>query len=175
MTAVTIPAHDRVGVRLFAAALTPDDLGRDKARLAAELLGDPDLDPAFIEVFDLADLADVGLSDYLTEGLGVPEAAVTPDRARLDAMTGPVLILLSRALHGRALTLRPDPRLSLIGTWAEDRPPVHFEPLPSATARGTLSPDPPADATPPRPGTAFRLLGAALGLTALVSLWLAFR
>ena len=69
---LTIPANDHDGVRVFSAKLAPDDLHRDKARLAAELLGDSDLDPAFMLIFDLADLAGFGLSGYLTEGLGGP-------------------------------------------------------------------------------------------------------
>jgi hypothetical protein len=170
---VTIPAHDRLGVRVFTAKLSLDDLQRDKARLAVELLGDPDLDPAFVEIFDLADLSSVGLSGYLTDGLGVPETAI-PDPARLDALQGPVLILLSKALHGRAVTLTPDPRLTLVGTYAEDRPPVHFEPLPIVGAQGVLTPDLLADPTPHRSGSAFLLLGIALLLTAATALWLAF-
>lgn len=173
MTTLTIPAHDRNGVRVFAARLTPEDLKRDKARLVGELLGDPDLDPAFVELFDLADLSGLGLPGYLAEGLGVPETALAADRARLEAVTGPVLILLSKALHGRAVTLTPDPRLTLVGTYAEERPPVHFEPLPTAAAQGTLTPDLPLDRTPQRPTSAFLLLGAALVLVALVALWLA--
>ena len=173
MTTLSIPAHDRNGVRVFAARLTPEDLTRDKARLVVELLGDPDLDPAFVELFDLADLSGLGLAGYLAEGLGVPESALAADRARLEAVTGPVLILLSRALHGRAGTLTLDPRLTLIGTYAEERPPVHFEPLPTATAEGTLNPVLPPDRTPQRPTSALLLLGAALFLVALVALWLA--
>lgn len=174
MTALAIPAHDRDGIRVFTARLTPQDLNRDKARLAAELLGDPDLDPAFIEIFDLADLGGVGLSGYLTDGLGVPEAALSADRAQLEALTGPVLILLSKALHGREVTLTLDPRLSLVATYSEDRPPVHFVPLPTAAAQGTLTPELPPDTTPQRPVSAFLLLGIALALVAGVALWLAF-
>ena len=170
---LTIPANDRDGVRVFTAKLGPDDLRRDKARLAADLLGDPDLDPAFIEIFDLSDLSGVGLSGYLADGLGVPDAALSRDRHRLDALKGPVLILLSKALHGRAVTLTPDPRLTLVATYAEERPPVHFEPLPTATAQGSLTPDLPPAHTPQRPTSAFLLLGLALVLVAAVALWLA--
>ena len=169
---LTIPAHDRDGVHVFTAELTAEDLQRDKGRLATELLGDPDLDPAFVEIFDLADLADVGLSGYLVEGLGVPSAAVQ-DPARLDALQGPVLILLSKALHGRAVTLTPNSRLTLVGTYAEERPPVHFEPLPTVAARGHVTPGLPPDRTPQRPASAFILLGLALFLVAGVALWLA--
>lgn len=173
MTALTIPAHDRDGVRVFAARLTPDDLKRDKSRLVADLLGDPDLDPAFVEIFDLADLSIVGLAGYLSEGLGVPAPALAADRARLEALKGPVLILLSKALHGRAITLIPDPRLTLVGTYVEDRPPVHFEPLPTTAAQGILTPDLPSERIQWRPTSAFLLLGLALALVAGVALWLA--
>lgn len=173
MTTITIPAHDRNGVRVFTAGLTPDDLRRDKAALAESLLGDPHLDPAFIEIFDLADLSGVGFSAYLTEGLGVPESALALDRSRLDALAGPVLILLSKALHGREVTLTPDPRLTLVGTYAEERPPVHFEPLPTAAAEGHLAPQLPPDHTRQRPTAAFLLLGLALVLVAATALWLA--
>ena len=173
MTALIIPAGDRDGVRVFTAQLTPGELQRDKASLAAKLLGDPDLDPAFIELFDVADLSGLGLPGYLTEGLGVPDVALATDRARLEALQDPVLILLSKALHGRAVVLTPDPRLTLVGTYAEARPPVHFEPLPTAAAEGTLTPVLPPDRIPQRPTSAFLLLGAALALIAMVALWLA--
>lgn len=170
---LTIPAHDRDGVRVFTAKLSPEDLHRDKAALVAELLGDPGLDPAFVEIFDLADLSTVGLSGYLTEGMGVPETALATDRARLDALKGPVLILLAKALHGREVTLTPDPRLTLVGTYAEERPPVHFEPLPTAAAKGGLTPELTSDRTRQRPGSAFLLLGLSLVLIAATALWLA--
>lgn len=172
MTTITIPANDRDGVRVFTARLAPDDLKRDKAALAETLLGDPHLDPAFVEIFDLADLSGVGLSSYLTDGLGIPVTALT-NPARLDALEGPILILLSKALHGREVTLTLDPRLTLVGTYAEERPAVHFEPLPSKAAEGQLSPQLPPDSTRQRPTSAFVLLGLAFVLVGTVALWLA--
>ncbi|MDP3195489.1 hypothetical protein [Tabrizicola sp.] len=173
MTRLTIPALDHLGVRVFQVVMSPEDLQGDKARLVPVLLGDPDLDPAYVEMFDVADLSDIGLAGYLTEGLGVPDTALSADHAKLKAIQGPVLILLSKALHGREVTLTLDPRLSLIGTYREDRPAIHFEPLPTAAAEGVLSP-PPLPAPPPqRPILAFVLLGLALALVALAALWLA--
>jgi hypothetical protein len=173
VTQLTIPAHDRLGLYVFQAALEPDEMKRDKASLAPALLGDADLDPAYVELFDVADLSDIGLAGYLTEGMGVPETALATDRTKLQAIKGPVLILLSKALHGREVTLTPDPRLSLIGTYREDRPPVHFEPLPTAAAEGVLTP--PGQPVPAlqRPRLAFVLLIVALALVAVVALWLA--
>lgn len=173
MTTLTIPAVDDLGVRVFQADLSPDDMQRDKARLVQSLLGDPDLDPAHVELFDVADLSDFGLAGYLSEGLGVPDTALTADRGKLQAVRGPVLILLSKELHGREATLSLDPRLSLLGTYREVRPPVHFEPLPTAAAEGVLA-APPLPAPPQRPTLAFVPAGLALGLVALVALWLAF-
>lgn len=158
---------------MFTAALTPEEMQRGKVNLAPTLLGDSDVDPAFVELFDVADLSDIGLVGYLTEGFGVPETALAADRARLEAVTGPVLILLSRALHGRKVTLAPDPRLSLIGTFHEDRPPVHFEPLSTAAAEGSLTPQPFSPARSQGVTTAFVLLGAALVLVAAAAIWLA--
>jgi hypothetical protein len=172
MTRITVPAGDRDGVRVFTARLTAEDLQRGKARLAADLLGDHDLDPAFVEIFDSADLSGVGLARYLTDGLGVPETALAND-AHLAALKGPVLILLSKALHGREVTLTLDPRLTLVGTFAEDRPPVHFEPLPTAAARGHRSPRMPPDSTARRPILAFLLFGVALLSVSITALWLA--
>lgn len=173
MTSLFIPAHDRLGVRVFTAALTPEAMQRDKASLVLKLLGDPDLDPAYVELFDVADLSDIGLAGYLSEGLGVPDTALEADRTLLQGLKGPVLVLLSKALHGRAVTLNPDPRLNLIGTYAEDRPLVHFEPLPTAATEGVLTPPSLPSPPPQRPALAFHFLGLALALVAGVALWLA--
>lgn len=172
MTRLTIPARDLLGVRVFRAALSPEDMQRDKARLLSALLGDPDLDPAHVEVFDVADLSDIGLAGYLTEGLGVPDSALDADRGMLQAIRGPVLILRSKALHGREGTLTLDPRLSLVGTYQEVLPPVHFEPLPTTAADGVLT-GTPLTALPQRPTLAFVLLGLALALVAAAAIWLA--
>lgn len=173
MTQQSIPAHDRLGVRVFKADLTREEMQGDKASLIQKLLGDPDLDPAYVEIFDVADLSDIGLAGYLTEGMGVPDTALAADRTRLQALQGPVLVLLSKALHGRAVTLTLDPRLALIGTYREDRPPVHFEPLPTAAAQGVLTPPSLPVLAPQRPTLAFVLLGVALVLVAVVAVWLA--
>lgn len=173
MTPILVPALERDRIRVFSAALSPEEMQRDKALLVAALLGDPDLDPAYVELFDVADLSDIGLAGYLNEGLGVPGAALVSDRTRLEALTGPVLILLSKALHGREVRLTPDPRLTLIGTYTEDRPPVHFEPLPTSAAEGVLNPASPPLPSPRRPMGAFVLLGLALLLVAAAAVWLA--
>ena len=51
------------------------------------------LDSDFVELFPLSNLDGLGLAGYLTEGLGVAEADVKPNAARLNAMSGQVLIV----------------------------------------------------------------------------------
>ncbi len=92
-----------------------------------------EVDPAMVEVFDVADLADIGLAAYLIDGNGATEAQIEADRARLEAVTGFVLILHGPAPH------TADPRLNRIGSYAEDLPAVRFEPLPDASAKGIVS------------------------------------
>ncbi|MCW8842144.1 MAG: hypothetical protein OQK00_01880 [Rhodobacteraceae bacterium] len=96
-----------------------------------DALGAEYLDSDFIEVFDVADLTGVGLPGYMIQGLGIPEQDIAPDRGRLDALTGHVLIVLSSAFGGFEQTLTPRAPLRWIGTWREEKAPIHFEPLPN--------------------------------------------
>jgi hypothetical protein len=192
MTALTVPAHDRQSLRLFALDLpraealrlarpSPTDTFQvdaaaqtDRAAILSGLLGVTQIDPDHVEVFDIADLAGLGLAGYLAEGGNIPSAQIDPDRARLQALTGPVLVLFPRALTDLPATLALDPRLTLIGTYAEDRAPIHFDPLPTAMAQGTLTAGPPAPPARALPRIAL-ILGVALLLTGLVAVLLALR
>lgn len=142
---LTIPAGERQVLRVFAL-----DLPREQA---LELIGQPDVlagllgvavDPAGIEVFDVADLAGVGLVTYLIEGDGAAEAQIAADRARLAALSGFVMIVRSQAFAGHAAELRLDACLTPIGRYGEDVPVVQFEPLPNAAAVGLTGQGKPA-------------------------------
>ena len=137
---LTLPMGERHVLRVFTLNLPAAEVAQlpGKADLLAALLGVEALDAAGVEVFDLADLAGLGLAAYLVEGNGAAEAQIAADRDRLEALTGAVMILHSAAFDGRATRLHPDPRLRLIGTYGEDLPPVQFHPLPDAAARGLL-------------------------------------
>jgi hypothetical protein len=181
---IAIPAAERHHLRLFAMDLPKPDLDRlsrpdptdttaaaTRADLLAALLGVAVIDADFVEVFDVADLADLGLAGYLAEGGNIPEAQITPDRARLDAQRGAVLVAFSRAFRGVATTLYPDPRLALIGTYVEDAPPVVFEPLPTAAAQGTLNPVLlPVPSSPARPGLFAAFAAGLLALAVILIL-----
>ncbi|MEQ9694170.1 hypothetical protein [Shimia sp. SDUM112013] len=105
-----------------------------------DALGAKYLDSDFIELFDVADLGEMGLSGYLVEGLGVDASALKEDRQQLDALKGHVLIVLSSAFGGFAQTLAPRAPLRWVGTYFEDRPPVVYAPLPSESAKGPVAP-----------------------------------
>lgn len=114
-----------------------------------EALGAEALDPDRVEVFEVSDLEGVGLAGYLEEGYGIAPADLEGLRERLDAQTGAVMVLTSRALEGRAQVLAPRAPLRLLASLSVERAPVEFAPLPSESAAGTVAP---ARATPPRRG-----------------------
>ena len=164
---ITIHPHETGTVRVFRIDLTPAGIaGFD----AATALGAEHLDAAEAEVFDVADLAGLGLSGYLSEGMGIPEEELAPMRAHLDVITGHVLVLPSRAVAGgTGQTLAPRAPLIHVGTFHEDRPPVSFDPLPDAAARGNAGAGGPAPAPGRQRGGwgTLLLIGAALLAMAL--------
>lgn len=140
MSDLEVPPHETGVVRLFAVELPEAEVagfagkdwsGFDAADEAAEAppwplrdaLGAEYLDEDFVEVFPARDVAALGLSGYLTEGMGLPEEEIAPDRERIDAVEGHVLVVGSAAFGGFAQSLDPQPPLRHIGTYRET--PVH--------------------------------------------------
>jgi hypothetical protein len=176
---LTIPAQESRVTRLFAinlpeaqvAAMLRDQTDRTvsatgelpETPAAAALLGWPDLDTRQTELFAVRDLTGLGLPGYLVEGLGLPEEQINADKARLSALEGYVLIVLSRAFGGQDIDLELPAEVTLIGTYRERSAPVQFEPLPSAAARGTLT-----GAPAPQPAGQNRRLLRVAALTALL-------
>ncbi|QYX57461.1 hypothetical protein K1T73_03415 [Roseovarius sp. SCSIO 43702] len=167
-----IPQNEHGLIRVFSIDLPPEEIpafterdGDDWPLRAA--LGAGTLDPEHVEVFPVSDLTGVGLSGYLNEGLGVAEADLAADRARLDGLTGHVLIVRSRAFEGREQHIMPQPPLRWIGTWREESAPVQFEPLPSESAA-------PSDVPPPDPARPERSDAAISGRVAMIALLVIF-
>lgn len=133
-----IPAGERGVIRLFSLDMPLEELEAfaeaDAAWGVKEALGAAALDHDFVEVFDASDVAEIGLSNYLVQGAGIPEAEIAGDRARLDALKGPLLVVTSGAFRGQAQVLHPEAPLKWQGTWHEEMDPVHFEALPDASA-----------------------------------------
>ncbi|QGX97178.1 hypothetical protein EI983_02335 [Roseovarius faecimaris] len=155
-----ISASERGLVRLFALDLPGEEVGKLREADLAAMLGVSALDIDQVDLFSTRDLTGLGLSGYMTEGLGIPEAEIAPDRARLDALTGHLMVVRSAAFQGAAVTLTPRAPLRWIGTYTEEKSPVKFEPLPSAAAEGQVAPT-----AKPRPSDA-----AMSGRVAMVAL-----
>jgi len=119
-SAMTVDAGERGVVRVFSLIIEAGGIEAFDAPGALDnALGVRDIDPIYVETFAITDLAGVGLATYLVDGCGVPDAVIEPDRDRLDAITGHVMVVLSRAFGGRAATLRPAGQLALAGIYAE--------------------------------------------------------
>jgi hypothetical protein len=102
-------------------------------------LGAP-VDAARTELFAVGDLDGMGLRDYLAQAHEAERAALDADAARLDALSGDVLIVTPRALSARA-ELAPAPQITHIGSY----------PVPAANqAAAPLPPAEPARDDPPR-------------------------
>ncbi|MCK0169136.1 hypothetical protein MWU52_16395 [Jannaschia sp. S6380] len=112
----------------------------------AEALGAP-IDPTYAEVFAVRDVAPMGLRAYLAQAHDIPAPVLETDAARLDALSGDVLVLAPRAVEG-VETLDPRPELTLIGSYApaeadnapRDLPPAAKEPRLATPAASTGRP-----------------------------------
>jgi hypothetical protein len=176
--AIPVSPQETGVIRVFALDL-PDDQARaltlarrteaDDRRLAA-LLGVDDLDPVHVDVIAVDDLIDGGLPGYLTEALDAEEGPVTANAPMLAARQGWVVIVLSRAVAGRAPGLTPAPTLRLLATYRTARAAPDPVPLTATSAQGTLSgPPAPAGFALPR-----GLVLVLLALAAVASLAVAF-
>ena len=115
---IEITSNERGVVRLFAVDLEERDIEGFAGQVFGagngthewplrDALGATYLDHEYVEVVRMKDVASIGLSGYLTEGIGLPAEVLVDDKERLDALTGHVLIVLSRAFDGVAQTLTP--------------------------------------------------------------------
>ena len=173
---IDIPAREIGVTRVFAVNLPPeearrwdDEAGRGDGSLETAL-GAQSLDHKYVDVIDTEAFRGEGLTKYLIEGIGLTEKSVAHDRARLDALSGYVLVLTSRAFAGAEQTIRPTAVVTLIGTYREpDATPV-FTKLTSAAAEGILSSvGDPADA-PSAPSSRWGFVAIGLGAVALIAI-----
>lgn len=157
---MTLLSGTRDTVHLFAVDLPEDDLWAfvtadpDSGELPLrDALGVDHLDETQVEGAVTEDLVGIGLAGFMTEGIGVDEDLIAPDRARIDALTGSVVIVRGAAFDGASVALSPRPPLTHVGTWAMTPAASTMEPLESAAATGAVpppAPPPPAPATPDR-------------------------
>ncbi len=128
-------------VRLFTTDLEPEGDMAITAQNVHKLLGqDIELNAAKVEVFSPKMIEPIGMSTYLNEGHGVPEADLEGTAAALDAMTGLVIVIPTSAFKGKAVTLEPMAGIQFVGAFHEPRaahPVAMAEP---EAAEGQLSP-----------------------------------
>ena len=168
-TRMSIPAQEARVVRVFDVVETGETPLSDEDVLAA-LGASGDLRTAEIELFDLSDLQDMALSEYLAEGHGIADPELDGMRGQIDGLEGRVLILPSRAFGGEAMTLEPGGALRLVGRFAEETTPVSFGTLPSGGAQGSAGDG--SSTGRQQPGmrrAALVLLGLLIGAAVLVA------
>jgi hypothetical protein len=106
-----------------------------------------DIDATYAEVFAVGDLAPMSLRDYLAQAHDVPADTLAADAAKLDALSGDVVVLAPRAVEGIA-ALSPRPELTPIGAYApagadmtpKPLPKAGYQPRPATPAVATGSP-----------------------------------
>jgi hypothetical protein len=117
---LTIQAAETGRLRLFAVNLDAKavaELDNAEPEALGLMLGVDDLDPTYIELVRIEDLSELGLMGYLREGYDLGDDVLGADRTKLAALRGHVLIVLSLAFQGHAVTLPKRADLTLIATY----------------------------------------------------------
>ncbi|OUS22545.1 hypothetical protein A9Q95_06145 [Rhodobacterales bacterium 59_46_T64] len=136
-----IRAGEHGTLRVFDVNL-PDAMAANLAGSPAEresALGVPITDTNRTEMFDVASLGDLGLWQYLSEGLGIDRDDVNAHREPLGNIAGYVLLLRAGAVTGPA-RLAPIDGLRLVALLHEERPQLSFEKIYSSLSEGILAP-----------------------------------
>lgn len=119
--ALEVHAHERRVVRVFALDVPPAQIRflKEEPAAIADLLGLLTIETDHVDLIRLTDLDDLGLEGYLSEGCDVPQQDLAPVSDDLGSLKGYVLVVLSRAFGGNAVTLAPKPGLSLVATFGQ--------------------------------------------------------
>ena len=112
------------------------------------LLGVDWIDPDHADLFDVAELDDLGLIGFLTQGAGVSADDLENHWAQLDALKGTLLIVYARGFSGEAAELSPATNVTPVLILNEAQAAIQFEPLQSAAAEGQLTQNAPAPMSP---------------------------
>ncbi|MBV0910840.1 hypothetical protein [Anianabacter salinae] len=172
---MTIGPRDHGLVRVFALDIDTADLatwqppedGRDWP--LKDALGAAHLDPAKVEVFPASTLDGLGLSRYLIDGAGVAPSEIGADAARLDGITGVIVVIPSSALGSGDQTLTIIAPLRHVGTYREEDSPVAFAPLPAGSSEGLITGAPKSVPAPGRAPRGSLIVVAAIALVALIA------
>ncbi len=166
-----VSANEHGRVRIFTAELAPDGASAITAGNVGRLLN-VDLNPKKVEVVPSGVFRELGLTGYLSEGYGIPEASMEGRKAALDALTGLVILVPSSAFRGKDQTIEPESAIRLVGVFdeepqrAHDMAPHSSEPA-EVSPRG-MTPDPRPD---PRGKSTLIVLGALIVAAGLVAMF----
>lgn len=141
-----VSASERGVVRVFTTDLDAEGNAAITTENVHRLLGEElVLDPSRIEVFPSTVMSEMGLSNYLIEGYGIPSEDLAGTAAKLDVMKGLVILVASAAFKGQEVTLAPAEGIRFVGAFREPSmaPPVKM--TTTDGAEGTI------DATGPVP------------------------
>jgi hypothetical protein len=121
-------------------AALDDRRPEDAAKLVQAALGTPDTGGDWLFVVRMADLGELGLDGYLSQGHEVPRDELDAARPALSAATGTVLVVDTRAFTARPVTLAPAPFLTPLAEVQTDVSlpalPAH-DPAPATTPGGS--------------------------------------
>ncbi len=145
---IEISAGEQGIIRLFQLDMRPEQLAfvRDEEGALAQLLGIETLDMAQADLFDVADLEELGVMGYLTEGCGIAVSELRDDADMLKALSGPVLVLRSRAFGGESTRLTPSAQITLLRHYEEPSALWSARPVTAASAKPQKPKVPPRQA-----------------------------
>ena len=106
-------------------------------------LGVEAVDTTRAEVFAAEALVGIGVSGYLSEGQGASADALLPDEPMLDALTGPVLLLMPGALRADVRALDVAAPLRHVGSYPLERAAPARAALRTPSAEGLVTGAPP--------------------------------
>ena len=161
-------------LRLFALDMAPAEARflRDTPGAAAQALGVPEARQELIEVFDIADLAEVGLKGYLVEGCGIDPAVIEATEG-LDGLSGWMMALPSQAVTTRPVTLRPNSKLSPVASFGEPRVDWSARPVSKENVSVQREPGPSPRAARARARTIGGSIFAVVMVVVVVLVWVA--
>ncbi|SFI95643.1 hypothetical protein [Jannaschia pohangensis] len=128
------------------------------------------VDAKFAEVFEVGDVAPMGLRAYLAQAHDIPGETLAPDAARLDGLGGTVIVLAAGAVAGLS-SLSPRSDLTHIGSYAPTEADMAPTTLPRPTATSPMPARPKPTSRPgPKGATIVWIVLAALALAAVLIL-----
>jgi len=121
VSAFDLTEHERGVVRVFALSLSEAEAKALRETGLKRLFGGAAVDVDGLEIFPVSDLEDVGLWGLLADGHGIAQDQLEPDRAKLAALDGWVIVATSGAFPARPATVTLAPEITLIGTYSEPK------------------------------------------------------